>query len=72
MKQVLYCESTENKISFAAFNEENVGGDTFYGSGEILLDNLVEGNNTVKLMNRRNNHFGDINVNVGNKKVICR
>lgn len=72
VKQTLYSESTENKIVFAAYNEENIGGDSFYGDGQILLDNLVEGNNTVKLMNRRNNHFGDIIVNLSSKKMVSR
>ena len=38
----------------------------------MLLDSLVEGNNTVKLANRRNIHFGDIIVNLSNKTVINR
>lgn len=33
VKKVIYADRNENKLVFSAYNEENVGGDTFYGSG---------------------------------------
>ena len=70
--KTLYAEKTENKIVFAAYNQENVGGDSFYGCGELWVDNFAQGKNTVKLADRRGKHFGDIIVNLNTKSVVSR
>ncbi len=70
--KTLYAEKTENKIVFAAYNQENVGGDSFYGYGELWIDNFAQGKNTVKLADRRGKHFGDIIVNLNSKNVVSR
>lgn len=71
VKQTIYVESTENKIVFAAYDEE-MTKDSFKGSGEILLDKLVDGKNTVKLLNQKGEHVGDIIVNAKVKKTPFR
>lgn len=46
--------------------------DTFKGSGELLLDKLADGKNTVKINDAENKSIGEIFVNVKSKTVPSR
>jgi hypothetical protein len=72
VKKTIYADKMENKLVISAYNQNNIGGDTLYGFGELLLDSTIEGKNTVKLADRKNVHFGDIIIEVSKKSVILR